>query len=172
MKFRIRTCCFVYFPAPPRDVGGRVDANDPSPDETTPSPSQDVRGTEGVRDPSPDESTFSPSRDVRETEDDNDPSPEETSPSWCLEAHDYIFKPLSGKIASSSLAFSVGFFVAATSVHDAKLVTVDICFGLAGLCLLVALIAAVVFCKEKIEEGRKRSQERAGRTGQEDGVAP
>ena len=156
-------------PAPPRDVDGREDSNDPSPDEYTPSPSQDVRGTGGVHDPLPDESTLSPFRDIRDTEDDNDPSPEEISPSWCLEAHNYIFKPLSGKIASSSLAFSVGFFVAATSVDDAKLVTVIACFGLAGLCLLVAVIAAVVFCKEKIEEGRKRSQERAGRTGQEDG---
>jgi len=40
---------------------------------------------------------------------------------------------------------------------------------LAGLCLLVAVIAAAVFGKEKIDEGRKRSQERADGADPEEG---
>ena len=117
--------------------------------------SQDVGETADVHDPSP---HFQCNEHGRETEDVDHP------PSRCREAHEYVFKPLSGKIASSSLVFSVGFLVAATAIDDAKGVTlVNVCFGLAGLCFLFAVVAALVFGMDKIAEGRKRSQERAER---------
>eukprot|EP00903_Cladosiphon_okamuranus_P010804 g10207.t1 len=130
-----------------------------------PSPSQGIAGTEAVDDPSPEESKCSL---CRGTEAVDDPSPEESKSSLCREVLDYVLKPLSGKIFSSSLAFAVGFFVAATAVDDSKRVTLNVCFGLAGLCFLVAVIAAVVFVMEKITEGRKRTQEEARRADPED----
>ncbi len=106
--------------------------------------------------------------DIRETENENvddgpppegnDEPPAAPTPPLrcCREAYDYVLRPLSGKIAGSSLAFSVSFFVAATVVENAKPVAIRACFGLAGLCLLVAVVSAVLFGKEKIYEGRKR----------------
>ena len=75
---------------------------------------------------------------------------------------------MSGKIASFSLTSAIGFFVAATAIDDAKRTTLVACFGLAALSLLVAVVAAVVFAKEKIVEGRKRSRERANGADQGD----
>lgn len=79
---------------------------------------------------------------------------------------------MSGKITSFCLTSAVGFFVAATAIDDATRVTLIVCYGFAALSLLVAAVAAVVFAKEKIVEGRKRSQGRANRADEGDLSSP
>lgn len=78
--------------------------------------------------------------------------------SWCRMAFDYVFEPSSGKILGSSLTLAVGFFIASTTIDDTKRVTLSVCFGFAGLCLLVAVVAAVIFVKFKIEEGKRNEE--------------
>lgn len=70
-------------------------------------------------------------------------------------AFDYVFEPSSGKILSSSLPLAVGFFIASTSIDDSQRVTLSVCFVLAGLFLVVAVFAAVIFVKLKVEEGKR-----------------
>eukprot|EP00752_Nemacystus_decipiens_P010711 g9538.t3 len=91
-----------------------------------------------------------------------DPSRGETRKSGCRAVYDYVLKRRSGKIATFSLTSAIGLFGAATAIDDTKRVTVGICYGFAALFLLIAVIAAVVVCKEEIDEGRKRDQERDG----------
>ena len=98
------------------------------------------------------------------------PSPD---PSWCREALEDVFEPLAVKIAGGFSTFSVAFFVAATAIDDSKRVTLLVCYGLAAFSLAVALVAAVVFARPKIAEGRKRRQaERASRAGERDLGSP
>eukprot|EP00903_Cladosiphon_okamuranus_P006480 g6339.t1 len=84
--------------------------------------------------------------------------------SWCRMAFDFVFEPLSGKIFSSSLTLAVGFFIASTTIDDSKRVPLGMCFGFAGLCLLVAAVALVFFVRFKIEEGKR--DEEANRVDQ------
>lgn len=84
--------------------------------------------------------------------------------SWCRKAFDYVFEPSSGKILGASLTFAVGFFVASTTIDNSKHLTLGVCFGFAGLCSLVAVIAAVIFVKLKIGEGERKDE--ANRAGQ------
>ena len=84
-----------------------------------------------------------------------------------------VFKPLAGKIAGGFLGFFVTFFVAATAIDGSKRVTLLVCYGLAAFSLVVALVAAVVFARPKIAEGRKRRrEERARRAGERDLGSP
>lgn len=99
------------------------------------------------------------------------PSRGDEKPSRCREAYDYVLQPFSGKIASLVFTSAIGFFVAATTINDAKRVTLSVCYGFAAFSLLVAVVAAIVFAKEKIAEGRKRSQEEASRADQSDPTA-
>lgn len=78
--------------------------------------------------------------------------------SWCRMAFDYVFEPLSGKILGSSTTLAAGFFIASTTIDDSRRVTLSVCFGLAGLCLLVAVVAAVIFVKLKFEEGKRNEE--------------
>lgn len=78
--------------------------------------------------------------------------------SWCRKAFDYVFEPLSGKILSASLTFAVGFFIASTTIDDSRRVTLGVCFGFAGLCSLVAVVAAVILVKLKIGEGERKDE--------------
>lgn len=77
-------------------------------------------------------------------------------PHRCRVAFDYVFQPLSGKIASTFLGLSAAFFIAATAIDDARRATLGLCYGFAALSLLIALVAASFFAKKRMSEGRSQ----------------